>query len=110
MIKLKGLRPSLREKKRYLVYQVHTDKSLNMKSFQDKLIVKIQELLGIYMPAGLLPIKFDDTSKKGIIRVNHTALDYVRGSFVLINSVDNIPVSISTVGVSGILKKAKEYM
>ncbi len=110
MIKLKGLKPSLREKKRYLVYQVHSEQKVDMKSFQDELIKKINLLLGVFTPAGLLPIKFDNKQKKGIIRVNHTALDYVRSTFVLIDEVHNIPVAINTVGVSGILKKAKEYL
>lgn len=110
MIKLKGLKPSLKEKKRYLVYEVKSLHSLNMKSFQDDLIKRINELLGVFMPAGILPIKFDAKTKKGIIRVNNTALDYVRSTFVLIEEINNTQVTINTIGVSGILKKAKEYL
>ena len=108
MIKLKGLKPSLREKKRYIVYEVTSTSKIDMKSFQDELIKKITLLLGVFTPAGLLPIKFDNKSKRGIIRVNHTAVDQVRSCFVLIDTVNDIPVTINTVGVSGILKKAKE--
>lgn len=110
MIKLKGLKPTLREKKRYIVYHVETTDSIDMKTFQDSLITRVQELLGVFMPAGILPIKYDSEKKRGILRVNHTAVDYVKSSFVLINNIHNIPVSINTIGVSGILKKAKEYM
>lgn len=110
MIKLKGLKPSLREKKRYLVYQVHTTSKIDMKQFQDDLIKKITLLLGVFTPAGLLPIKFNAKTKKGMIRVNHTAVDRVRSTFVLIDNINDIPVSINTIGVSGILKKAKEYL
>ena len=110
MIKLKGLKPSLREKKRYLVYEVTSKEKIDMITFQDALIKKVSLLLGVFTPAGLLPIKFDNKTKKGIIRVNHTAVDKVRSCFVLIDEINNTPVSINTVGVSGILKKAKEYL
>ncbi|MCA9478373.1 MAG: hypothetical protein KC535_04450 [Nanoarchaeota archaeon] len=110
MIKLKGLKPSLREKKRYIVYQVNSKDSISMKSFQDELIKKVTQLLGVFTPAGLLPVKFDDKKKRGIIRVNHTAVDLVRSSFVLIDKIGPSEVTLSTLGVSGILRKAKEYL
>jgi ribonuclease P/MRP protein subunit POP5 len=110
MIKLKGLKPSLREKKRYIVYQVISEEDIKMHPFQDALIKEINLMLGIFIQGGLLPIKYDNKSKKGIIRVNHTIVDKVRTCFVLIKSIDNISVSINTIGVSGILKKAKEYL
>lgn len=110
MIKLKGLKPSLREKKRYVVYEVSSKESLDMKQFQDDLIKKISLLLGVFTPAGLIPIKFDKKTKKGMIRVNHTAVNKVRSCFVLIDEINNVPVTINTVGVSGILKKAKDYL
>mgnify|MGYP000992840192 FL=1 len=60
MIKLKGLKPSLREKKRYITYQITSDAKIDMKSMQDELIKKITLLLGVFTPAGILPIKFDN--------------------------------------------------
>ena len=62
-------------------------------------------MLGVFTSVGFLPIRVDEKEKTGIIRVNHTAVDLVRACFVLINKIDTIPVSISTVRVSGILKK-----
>lgn len=112
MLRCKPLRPSLREKKRYIVYEVNTDSNSNMHRLQESLIQKLHELLGVFHAsvAGIMPIKYDSQKKRGILRVNHTIVDYVRACFVLINSLDDKKTIIRTRGVSGILKKARiEY-
>ena len=110
MIKLKGLKPSLREKKRYIVYKVDSSEKVNMFSFQESLIKKLAEMLGIFTPAGLIPVKFNNKTKQGIIRVNHTAVDLVRSCFVLINRINQTQVSIHTSRVTGVLKIANESL
>ncbi|MCF7798951.1 hypothetical protein K9M74_03540 [Candidatus Woesearchaeota archaeon] len=109
MLNIKPLKPSLREKKRYIVYEVTAKTPISMHTLQEELISKLHEILGVFMAgkAGILPIKYDQTTKRGIIRVNNTAVDYIRGSFILINKLGKTPVTIHTKGVSGILKKAK---
>jgi len=110
MLKIKPLRPSLREKKRYIVYEVTTEQPSSMHTLQHELIKKIHELLGVFMAssAGIMPIKYDQEKKRGILRVNHTAVDHIRSCFVLIDQLQGAPVSLHTRGVSGILKKAKQ--
>lgn len=110
MLKTKPLRPAHREKKRYVVYEVSADQPLNMYSVQKDIIDQIHSLLGVFLSstAGVMPLKFDTDSMRGILRVNHTAVDYIKSCFVLIKSIQDHPVSIKSLGVSGIMKKAKE--
>ena len=110
MLKIKPLQPTLREKKRYIVYQIDSDSKLNMYDAQKDMLTQIHQLLGVFQSskAGIMPIKFDDTSNKGILRVNHTAVDLIKSCFVMIKTIKKTPVCIHTIGVSGILKKAKE--
>ncbi len=115
MLKIKPLRPTLREKKRYIVYQVFfSDKEgteqLSMFDTQKLLLSKLNELLGVFQSsiAGIMPIKVDEKTKKGILKVNHKTVDLIRSCFVMIKSLGNEDIIIKTVGVSGILKKVQE--
>ncbi len=110
MFKIKPLRPSMREKKRYIVYEITTKSKTSMHTLQEELIKQIQQLLGVFLSskAGILPIKYDSATKRGILRVNHTAVDYVRSSFILLSKLGTATVLVQTRGVSGILKKAKQ--
>ena len=59
----------------------------------------------------VLKDKWNDSLQIGIIRVNHKALDQVRASLALIEQIDQKPVVVRSIGVSGILKKAeKKYL
>lgn len=112
MFKTKPLRPAFREKKRYIVYraEVNGDGSMTMREIQKALVRKLNGMLGVFdgAIAGIIPVKFDESTFTGIICVNHMAVDRVKGCFALIGSLEKTSVRISSVGVSGILKKADE--
>ena len=49
-------------------------------------------------------------SNKGILQVNNKSLNEVRTGLALINEVNDVPVSIRTLKVSGVVNKVKgEY-
>jgi len=108
MLSLKMLKPTKRERNRYIVYSIENVDGIE--NIQNKLIHKLKQNLGILNSAraGILPIEFDNKTKKGIIKVNHLMVDEVRANFVLISKLGDAEVLIKTIGVSGILKKAKE--
>ena len=110
MLKLKPLRPSLREKKRYLVYEISGAQEVSFHQLQEALIVELNKMLGIFdsASAGIMPIKYDKETRRGILRLNHTAVLKVKACFVLLQQLENQPVLVKSLGVSGILKKAKE--
>ena len=109
MLKTKALRPSWREKKRYIVYEVQGS-TQPMNRLQEQLIQKLKELLGVFIAsqAGIMPVKHE--GRKGILKVNYTAVDYIKACFVLITTLAQEQVAIRSINVSGILKQAKTHL
>ena len=104
--KLKPLKPSLREKNRYLAYEVISKEKMS-KNQTEKLIYNgLLRLLGelSIAKAGLMFIKFNDN--KGIIKVNNKYVNHLKSALALIKQSNLI---IKSLGVSGILKKTQKY-
>ena len=104
MQKLKLL-PSLKEKKRYLVYQV----SSSVKS-HNQIIDQCNTLLGLFDGAKAGIRLLQSQGSLGIIRVTNTHLDKLRFCIAMIEKLDNKQVRIDTIYVSGLLNKAKRVM
>ena len=112
-VKQKVLLPTLRENQRYLVYElILTLKSKNFKSAHDQIIDECQKMLGIFdgAKAGLQSAKFEETTSRGIIRVNSRYVDKLKVCLGLIKNINNQPASINCLYVSGLLNKAKEKL
>lgn len=107
--KLKPLLPSLREKKRYLLFEVVSDKKFDQKDINDEISKAKSRFFGTYLSskAGIqiLKNKFEDESQRGILRVNVKYVDHLKTALGLITQVNNNDATIRTVKVSGILKK-----
>ncbi|MFP4424353.1 MAG: Rpp14/Pop5 family protein [Candidatus Woesearchaeota archaeon] len=107
MAKLKRLSPTLREKKRYLVFKIVSKEPLA--DISSDLMRGLQQQLGAFGLAragiSILPDMYQ--KQVGILRISNAMLDEGRAALACINSLNRIPVVIHTIGVSGILKKAK---
>jgi len=113
MGKLKPLLPSLKEKKRYLAFNVITKaKSLTYGAICDAINNSFKELYGEVglADAGLIFVKdkFNKKTMTGIVRVNNKLVDKLKLSLSMIKKIDNTNVVVRSVGVSGVLKKAEE--
>lgn len=98
----------MRDKKRYMVYEVMSKKPMDK---ADKaLIRKIKELLGFFSAnkAGVMNVKYNPKSQRGILRVDRRFVDHVRSCFVMIKNLNNQEVLIRTLRVSGMINKAKK--
>lgn len=107
---LKPIAPSLREKKRYLAFEVITE---GPAAFADVSRALWDAFLGLFGEAGaahaglwLLPERYDSARKRGLARVSHTALDHLRAALTFITGVGGRPAIIRSLGASGILAKA----
>lgn len=98
MIKIKKILPSLREKKRYITYEAIP--KLNIKKEVSK---KILELLGL-LNYGKANVQI----MNNIIRVNNKYVDHIKSALTLIKEVDNKPVIVKTVKVSGMINNVKK--
>jgi ribonuclease P/MRP protein subunit POP5 len=110
-VKIKPLMPCLREKKRYLVFEIIGNESFNNAKYINKAIYTgISEFLGKIESAraGAMVIsnKYDLKRQRGLIRVNNKYVDLVKSSLLFVNKINGKKAIFKTLGVSGILKKA----
>ena len=110
--KLKPVLPSLREKKRYLVFEVISSHKVN--DFNEVSNIVMESALSFLgqlgaAKAGLLPLdnKWNPELQRGIIKVGHRHVDGLRASLAFANKVGNQEAIFRSLGVSGILKKAE---
>ena len=111
--KIKPLLPSLREKKRYLAYEVISKHRFNDAVHVNKAILDAaNDFLGDLgmAKAGILPIndKWNADSQRGIMRVNNKHVDELKASFVFVKGIEGKEVIVKSVGASGILRKAQQ--
>jgi ribonuclease P/MRP protein subunit POP5 len=109
--KVNALRPAMREKKRYLAFEIMSQQPLRLDA-DLVLIGKINELLGIFnsAKAGILRVRYDVRSQRGLFRIDRKFVDLVRTCFVMIKDVGGQKVLIRTLYVSGMLHKAGEAL
>ncbi len=105
---MKPILSSLKEKRRYLVYEVLTDRSIKFSDVVKTFNRKFYEFFGEKGVSNAnIKILDDFSNNKGIIMVDNKSLDEIRASLCLIDKIDDKDVIIKSVGVSGILKKAR---
>ena len=111
--KIKSLLPSLREKKRYLVYEVVSRNRFNDALHVNNAILEAaKELLGSVgmARAGIIAMndQWNEDMQRGVIRVSNRHVDDLKASLVFAGSIDGKEAIVRSVGASGILKKAKQ--
>lgn len=110
-ITLKPLLPSLRERKRYLVYEIISEKPVaHSKPVQEQITTAAQHLFGLYGLSHLrlrfLPEKFRQKTQRGILRFHHAATAWVKTALLFVSHIDKQPVIVRSISVSGTLRKA----
>lgn len=111
--KIKPLLPSLREKKRYLVYEVISRNRFNDALHVNKAILEAaKEFLGNLgmARAGIITMndQWNSDMQRGIIRVNNRHVDDLKASLVFTRGIEGKETIVRSIGASGILKKAKQ--
>jgi len=110
--KIKPLLPSLRERKRYLAYEVISRHKFNDTVEVNKAIFDAaKDFLGSFgmAKAGVLMLndKWNSNLQRGIMRVNNKHVDSLRSSFIFVKNIAGKEAIVKSVGASGILKKAQ---
>ena len=107
VIKIRSLLPVLKEKKRYILYQIDgLNKSVNSVHIENGIRSFIGDL-GL-AKAGLMFIK--NKNNRYIVKVNNKSVSEIRTGLSLIKKIDNNPVRIRTLKVSGVVNKLKELI
>lgn len=105
---MKKILPSLKEKKRYIVFEVVSEKSFSSESIKKAVNETLKSFLGDLGLAKAGVMFVDCKENKGIIRTEVKELDNVKAGLTLVKDINKEKALIKTIGVSGILNKAKE--
>lgn len=107
-MKLKPILPSLKEKKRYLSFEVIADKNVSAESAAKAVSQSTLQFLGTLEAgkAGIMFFKDKYNSNTGVIKTGHKYVDKVRSALALITKIDDTDVVVRTRIVSGTMKKA----
>jgi len=108
--KLKPILPSLREKKRYIAFEVISKERIKDISKVSNAIWDFSlQFLGRLgtAKAGIMVLnnKWNPELQRGIIKVSHKHVDAVKASLMFANKIDDTKVIFRSLGVSGILNK-----
>lgn len=114
MKKIKHLLPTLREKNRYLAFEVLSETPLKQEEVNKGLSKSVLSLngelgtgeMGFHIHKEL----YNKEKTKGIAKTTHKGVDRLKASLALIENIENQPVVARSIGVSGTLTKAKRYL
>lgn len=104
--------PSLRQRKRYLVFRVISDHPLDYPNVKDAIWRSMENWLGQNELAKALPrlIRnlWDGRAKRGFLQCTPRYVDQIKVALALIRQIGDQKVIFSVVRVSGTIKAAKE--
>ena len=107
---MKPILPSLREKKRYILYEIVSEnKGFKKMEIENMINNKILQFLGEKGYAKMNLMFMDNWGNKGIIKVNNKEVDNTKAALMLAEKINDEKILIKSVKVSGSLKKLKGY-
>jgi|ETNmetMinimDraft_2_1059921.scaffolds.fasta_scaffold213798_1 ribonuclease P/MRP protein subunit POP5 len=103
------LLPSLKEKKRYIAFNLSSEGKIAKKDIINSVNVSCKNFMGelSYGEAGVRVIDNLVDGNKGVVRVNSKYVDITKASLMLIKKINNQKVLFKNVKVSGVLNKVK---
>jgi len=112
MEKLKPLIPTLREKKRYLAFEIITKDAINLgfSDVQKAIKESFKDLYGQTGEgdAGIIMLSKKYKNNKGVIRVNNKYVDKLKLSLAMIKEINKNEAIIRSLTSSGMVRIAAE--
>ncbi|RLI05823.1 hypothetical protein DRO26_01070 [Candidatus Bathyarchaeota archaeon] len=98
-------------RKRYLLFKVLSEKSLEKNIIRRSIFESFQKLFGVLdlSCAKLVFLEYDKEKNLGILRCSHTYLDHVRACLAFIRQINHEKVACFTLRVSGTIKTIREF-
>ena len=106
---MKPLLPTLKETKRYVVYELISERPAP--GGEREVLRHLQATLGLFdaAKAGVLAVRYDEQAQTGVLRCAHTSVDKLKAALLLLTNVQGVPVIPRVRGVSGILQKTARF-
>jgi ribonuclease P/MRP protein subunit POP5 len=111
-MRLNPLKTSLKPKKRFLAYEIISESKINnfsdvSREIWDKMTFLVGNLALAEAHMVVLKDTYAEEKQRGVIKINHKYVNELKAGLCLVQKIGNFPVILKTLGVSGILKKAK---
>jgi|SRR3989344_3247169 len=108
------LKPSLRQKKRYVLFEIQADKGFSLPEVAEAVETSLQRFLGELGIAKASPMlvkeKWNQQKQRFVLKVNHTHVDELKSALILNKKIKNTPVLIRSIVTSGTLKKISSHL
>ena len=108
------LLPSLRQKKRYVVFEIIGEQHFSLPEVQEEAEKALISFWGQWGIAKAGPIfvkeRFDAPKQRFVFKVNHQYVDELKAALTLSKKIKNKPIIIRSIITSGTLKKAGIYL
>ena len=100
--------PTLREKKRYLAFEIISEKTINRQELVREILNSIILIYGDKGASEINPSLMSFDGKYGILRCEREKRVETRAGMACIKNIHGIRVSIFVLGISGTIKGATE--
>lgn len=106
------LLPSLKQKKRYIVFEIISKSIFSSKDIEESILKGLKSFLGEFGLAKAKPLFLLNKTKnnKFMLKVNSDSVDLIKSALTLIKTIKNEPVIIKSITTSGTIKKASLYL
>ncbi len=101
--------PSLREKKRYLAFEVETERKFNLEEIKESIENSMKRFVGeLGMAKAGIKFMKDWKNNRGIIKVNTKSVDELKASLALVTNSKEEKIIIKSLTLSGSIEKVRE--
>ena len=107
---LKPIPPTLRGKKRYVLFELACDKKLSSPRVSDALWKTFLRIYGEFGAGEMKLWMIEFGNGKGIIRCAHNRVEQAKAGILFLTEVDGVPVIPKTLKTSGSLKKIRTWL
>ncbi len=97
---------SLKQKKRYLVFEVISDKKILIGEIEKTVFQALLSFLGELGVSRVSPMFIKGNQQRFILKVNNKYVKEVQAALILIKTIKNIDVIVKSLTTAGTIKKA----
>ena len=106
------LSPTMRTRRRYIAYQVISEKKIAFPDLSNTVWHSVLNFLGELgaskADTWIIKNSFEEERQLGLIRCSHTHVENVRAALALIQRIGDVKVVIKVLGISGTIKAARK--
>ncbi|MBI4147141.1 hypothetical protein HY494_00645 [Candidatus Woesearchaeota archaeon] len=108
------LKPSLKQKKRYVLFEIQAEKAFSLPEVTEAIESSLLHFLGELGLAKAAPLmvkeKWSGQKQRFVLKVNHNYVDELKTAVILNKKIKNTPILIRSIVTSGTLKKISSHL